>query len=108
MPGLGIGHSTQFSMGSNHQTALNHNFRDTTPYDHKQPKVKCSSCGVWVKKGADCYLCKRFEKKHAGHDSGAAKPSSRPASAGVSRRGSVGGTTSTRSVSEGSEGAKAS
>lgn len=57
---LGIGGATPYSMKSNHQTAYNHSFRDTTGYDPaKNNKVKCSFCGCWAKKGSTCYQCKR-------------------------------------------------
>lgn len=57
---IGIGQSTPYKMDSNHQTALNHCFRDEAKVDiHQNTKVKCTSCGVWAKKGGCCYLCKR-------------------------------------------------
>eukprot|EP01061_Rhynchopus_euleeides_P007377 TRINITY_DN1640_c1_g3_i2.p1 TRINITY_DN1640_c1_g3~~TRINITY_DN1640_c1_g3_i2.p1 ORF type:complete len:137 (+),score=43.95 TRINITY_DN1640_c1_g3_i2:167-577(+) len=56
---LGVGGATVFSQGSNHQTAHNHQIRDTQAYDHtKQTKVKCTSCGMWAVKGANCGFCK--------------------------------------------------
>jgi hypothetical protein len=60
--GLGIGGATPFHMRSNHQTAFNHSFRDTAPYNPIQPRVKCAFCGVWARKGTACYLCRRFVK----------------------------------------------
>ena len=57
---LGVGGSTTFHMKSNHQTAFNHSFRDTSAYDPAlQMRVKCSSCGCWAQKGRPCYQCKR-------------------------------------------------
>eukprot|EP00758_Cryptobia_borreli_P010787 Tbor_TRINITY_DN5601_c1_g1::TRINITY_DN5601_c1_g1_i3::g.9437::m.9437 len=60
MPGLGVGGATPFGMGSNHQTAHNHNFRDAVPFDPaKQTRVKCTYCGCWATRGKDCSQCKR-------------------------------------------------
>lgn len=57
---LGVGGATTFAMGSNHQTANNHNFRDTASFDvAKQTRVKCTYCGCWATKGKDCGQCKR-------------------------------------------------
>lgn len=57
---LGIGGATPYAMPSNHQTAHNHSFRDTSGYDPaKNNKIKCSFCGCWSKKASICYLCKR-------------------------------------------------
>ena len=41
--------------------ANTHQHRDVKAFDHtKQTKVKCTSCGCWVKKGvASCSVCKR-------------------------------------------------
>lgn len=60
MPALGVGGATPFAMRSNHATAFNHSFRDVAAYDPlKQVRVKCPSCGVWARRGAQCYLCRR-------------------------------------------------
>jgi hypothetical protein len=59
---LGIGGATPFQMRSNHQTAFNHSFRDTAPFNPVQSRVKCGFCGVWARKGGPCYLCRRFVK----------------------------------------------
>lgn len=58
MPGLGVGHATQFSQNSDYRTVLNHRFREASAYDPlKQTKVKCPYCGVWARKGYQCTLC---------------------------------------------------
>mmetsp|Transcript_12844 Transcript_12844/g.39906 ORF Transcript_12844/g.39906 Transcript_12844/m.39906 type:complete len:189 (-) Transcript_12844:287-853(-) len=63
MPTLGIGQSTPYHMGTDHPTALNHCFRDTAPYNPAaQARIKCPFCGVWAKRGENCYLCRRFVK----------------------------------------------
>eukprot|EP01064_Diplonema_japonicum_P023820 TRINITY_DN34255_c0_g1_i1.p1 TRINITY_DN34255_c0_g1~~TRINITY_DN34255_c0_g1_i1.p1 ORF type:complete len:134 (+),score=21.77 TRINITY_DN34255_c0_g1_i1:59-460(+) len=42
------------------ENAHTHQHRDVTSYEHtKQTKVKCTSCGCWAKKGANCGFCKR-------------------------------------------------
>lgn len=57
---LGVGGATPFASKSNHQTALNHCFRETSGFDpSKQTKVKCSFCGCWARRGQLCYQCKR-------------------------------------------------
>jgi hypothetical protein len=74
---LGIGGATPFAMKSNHQTAHNHSFRDTSGYDPaKNNKVKCSFCGCWAKKASICYQCKR----PIGSGSAASSYTSAPAS----------------------------
>eukprot|EP01065_Artemidia_motanka_P003724 TRINITY_DN11774_c0_g1_i1.p1 TRINITY_DN11774_c0_g1~~TRINITY_DN11774_c0_g1_i1.p1 ORF type:complete len:239 (+),score=61.67 TRINITY_DN11774_c0_g1_i1:72-719(+) len=59
MSALGVGGATTFSQPSNHATSLNHCHRDTTAYQPAaQTKVKCGYCGVWVRKGGVCSLCR--------------------------------------------------
>ena len=56
---LGVGSSTVFHMASNHQTAFHHSFRNESAYNPRlQTRVKCPSCGVWVRKGTQCKVCK--------------------------------------------------
>lgn len=64
---LGIGGATPFAMPSNHPTAFNHSFRDESSYRPElQVRMKCHFCGVWARKGHDCYLCHRPVGGHTG------------------------------------------
>jgi hypothetical protein len=56
---LGVGTSTVYHMPSNHQTALNHSYRNESAYNPRlQVRTKCTYCGVWVRKGSRCLICK--------------------------------------------------
>ncbi|ORC90714.1 uncharacterized protein TM35_000071380 [Trypanosoma theileri] len=47
-----------YRTSSNYPTAHNHCFRSVSSYDaQSHTKRKCSTCGVWGKKGGTCTLC---------------------------------------------------